>query len=92
MTLFTVTTTEQKLLEPDNDDRDYIITVGDRDPQAQVYLRLSTTGDPDLILARYGSGVIRFKLPAKLPLYSWTEAQSSLLCLMQEGQRVKKRK
>lgn len=84
MTEHSLTTTELKIIEPDNDDRKYLIAVGARAASVRVYLRMNDTGDADFIFARDGAALVRLVLPAQRPLYAWTSTGTATATTMVE--------
>lgn len=84
MTVHSLTTAELKIVEPDNDERKYLIAVGGRAASVRVYLRMNDTGDADFIFARDSAAMLRIVLPAQRPLYAWTTTSTATLTTLVE--------
>lgn len=80
MTKHDLTTTELKVIESEDEERKYLISIGKRSASLQVYLRIGDVGDPDLIFAYHGYARERITVPKGRPLYAWTTNDTAELC------------
>lgn len=80
MTKHSLTTAELKVIESEDEERRYLISVGKRSERLVTYLRIGDVGDPDIIFAYNGYARERITVPKGRPLYAWTDAGTAELC------------
>lgn len=80
MAKHSLTTTEQEIIESEDEKRQYLFSTGLFNGCVVVYIRIGDVGDADAILAKDGSTAIEFSIPAKRPVYAWTNAGTAELC------------
>lgn len=80
MTKHSLTTSESKIIESEDDKRCYLFTAGLFSGCVTVYLRIGDIGGADVMLTKEGTTALEFIVPRGRPVYAWTNAGTAELC------------
>lgn len=82
MTKHSLTTTELNIIQSEDDEREFLFSIGARSASLVVYLRIGDVGDADFVFAYRGTAKERLVIPRGRPVYAWTNTGTATMCTM----------
>lgn len=81
MTYYHITTTSQRVLKAEDEDRKVIISTGAYVTGKIVFIGVGDGIRPEIILDANGTTLVKCTIPAKINVYVWTDAGTAEFCI-----------